>query len=181
MPNSSLIPSLDSTFPLHWMVLILLFLTFVQRGQLLLEGAQPTVDGSFNLDGLEALLVDLYNGTPHYKFFQVYGTQSGSWFEAAETYDGSGDWQTFGIRVGDYFTGAMSYLTFFADDDRVTCVGPTLITDDDVVLLSQQVDNLPFGFVAPLQSNDTSSRHATLLVSRLGRCITGSPQRTTLI
>ena len=40
-------------------------------------------------------------------------------------------------------------------------VGPALVADHDVVLLGQQVDDLPLGLVAPLQSDDTRCRHRT--------------------
>ena len=46
-----------------------------------------------------------------------------------------------------------------ADDDRVPGVRPALIADDEIVLAGQQVDDLALGFVAPLQTDDASSRH----------------------
>ena len=48
-----------------------------------------------------------------------------------------------------------------AGDDRVAGVGPALIANDDVVLLGQQVDDLALGLVAPLQTDDASTRHGT--------------------
>ena len=44
-------------------------------------------------------------------------------------------------------------------DDGVAGVGPALVADDDIVLLGEQIDDLPLGFVAPLQSDDTRGRH----------------------
>ena len=46
-----------------------------------------------------------------------------------------------------------------AGDHGMARVGPALIADHDVVLLGQQIDDLPFGLVAPLQSDHTSCRH----------------------
>src|SRR4029079_14855550 len=44
-------------------------------------------------------------------------------------------------------------------NDGVPGIGAALVADNDVVLLSQQIDELALGFVAPLQTNDTSSGH----------------------
>ena len=35
-------------------------------------------------------------------------------------------------------------------------VGPPLVTDHDIVLLGEQIDDLPFGLIAPLQSDNTT-------------------------
>ena len=48
-----------------------------------------------------------------------------------------------------------------ADDHGMAGVGPALVADDDVVLLGEQIDDLPLGLVAPLQSDDTRGRHGT--------------------
>ncbi len=54
--------------------------------------------------------------------FKVFGTQDwgfGTVHNAGgnEQYDGSGEWQKFAIRVGDYFTGDFDTLTFVTDND----------------------------------------------------------------
>ena len=55
--------------------------------------------------------------------------------------------------------GTRESLKFVPGDHRMAGVGPALITDDDVVLFGQQVDDLPFGFIAPLQTDHTSRGH----------------------
>ena len=48
--------------------------------------------------------------------FKLYGTQDWG-TELDEQYDGSGEWQTVRIRVGDYFQGDVSKMTFVHDQD----------------------------------------------------------------
>ena len=51
-------------------------------------------------------------------YFYLYGTQNGG--SVANTdfdYDGSGDWQTFTIPLGDYVSGFVDNLVFLNDDD----------------------------------------------------------------
>ena len=43
---------------------------------------------------------------------------------------------------------------------------PALIADDDVVLFGQQVDDLTFGLITPLQSDNTRGRHSPILWRR---------------
>jgi hypothetical protein len=43
--------------------------------------------------------------------------------------------------------------------NRVTGIGPTLVANDHVVLLGEQVDDLSLGFISPLQPDDASTRH----------------------
>ena len=38
-------------------------------------------------------------------------------------------------------------------------IGSTLVTNDDVKVIGQQVDELSFRFVSPLQTDNTGSRH----------------------
>src|SRR4029434_10966303 len=45
-------------------------------------------------------------------------------------------------------------------DDSVSGVGAPLITNDDIVLVGDQVYELPLGPVAPLQADHTGSGHA---------------------
>ena len=46
-----------------------------------------------------------------------------------------------------------------ADDDRVPGVRAALVADDEVVLAREEIDDLALGFVAPLQTDNASSRH----------------------
>ncbi len=48
--------------------------------------------------------------------FQLYGTQSWG-FNNYQNYSTAGEWQHYRIPVGEFFTGAMSYLTFIHDQD----------------------------------------------------------------
>ncbi len=50
--------------------------------------------------------------------FKIWGTES--WGRAVTQYNGSGDWQTYSINVGEYFTGNYNYLTFVNDNDAGT-------------------------------------------------------------
>jgi len=40
---------------------------------------------------------------------------------------------------------------------------PPCVTNDDVMTLGQQIDDLPLGFVSPLQTDHASSRHGKAL------------------
>lgn len=54
--------------------------------------------------------------------FQLYGTQT--WGQQAyRTYNGSGDWQTYTIPVGKFYTGKAKYLFFAMDDDVTPALG----------------------------------------------------------
>ena len=44
-------------------------------------------------------------------------------------------------------------------DDRVTGVGPPLVSYDHVVLIAQQVDDLPLGLVSPLKPHHARRTH----------------------
>ena len=50
------------------------------------------------------------------KLFQLSGTQK--WGLSDFSYDGEGEWQSFQINVGEFFTGDFSYLTFANDHDK---------------------------------------------------------------
>ena len=43
-------------------------------------------------------------------------------------------------------------------------VGPALVADHDIVAVGKEIDDLPLGFITPLQSNDTRSRHDLLSI-----------------
>ena len=45
------------------------------------------------------------------------------------------------------------------EDDRVPGVVAALIADDDVVLVGQQIDDFPLGFVTPLQTDHRGGGH----------------------
>ena len=45
------------------------------------------------------------------------------------------------------------------DDDRMPGVGPPLIAHDHVVLVAEQVDDLPLGLVAPLKPHHARRTH----------------------
>ena len=53
----------------------------------------------------------------------------------------------------------MQFIDIVADDDGVTRVRPTLIANDDLEIRGEEVNQLSLCFVAPLQTNDTSSWH----------------------
>ena len=38
-------------------------------------------------------------------------------------------------------------------------IGPAVVTDDEVVLFREEIDDFAFGLVAPLQADDTSTGH----------------------
>src|SRR5271166_5597749 len=50
-------------------------------------------------------------------------------------------------------------------NDRVPCVGPSLITHDDVVLVAEKVDSLSLRLVTPLETHDTRRTHGIPLRS----------------
>ncbi len=52
-------------------------------------------------------------------------------------------------------------------NDGVACVMPTLVTGDDVELFSQQIDNLPFAFIAPLGADNHDVCHDVSLAFSL--------------
>mgnify|MGYP006950046466 CR=1 FL=1 len=62
----------------------------------------------------------------------------------------------------------MQFVGLVAGHHRVPGVGTPLVTDDQIELRSQQVDELPFGLIAPLKTNHTGSSHHKLrdLLSR---------------
>jgi hypothetical protein len=50
-------------------------------------------------------------------------------------------------------------VNLIADDNRVTSVRTALVSNDEVVLAGENVDDLALGFVAPLQTNNASAGH----------------------
>jgi len=55
------------------------------------------------------------NGVSSGRTFQLFGTQT--WGVTDFTYDGSGDFQTFTIPIGEYYSGDFRYLFFSMDHD----------------------------------------------------------------
>jgi len=47
----------------------------------------------------------------------IYGNQGYAGTFSGDTYDGSGNWQSFAVPIGSTFTGAFTYLILTADDD----------------------------------------------------------------
>ena len=56
----------------------------------------------------------------------------------------------------------MQFVDIITNDHRVPRIGPSLITDHEVLPLGQQIDELTLGLIAPLQSNHALSGHLTL-------------------
>ncbi|MFC3120028.1 calcium-binding protein [Agaribacter flavus] len=61
------------------------------------------------------------------KFFQVWGNENNALNTVAyvDEYTSVDEWQTYTIKVGDYITGNMNYLTFINDDDTNGGTGNT--------------------------------------------------------
>ncbi len=58
-------------------------------------------------------------GSLYGKRFKLYGTQNVSTAEANQnySYDGSGNWQSFSIPIGNFFTGSFDNIVFINDND----------------------------------------------------------------
>lgn len=63
----------------------------------------------------------------------------------------------------------MQLVDLFADNNSVSGVGTTLVSDDPIELRSQQVDEFAFRLVTPLQPDHASSGHAATLRQFKGR------------
>ena len=57
----------------------------------------------------------------------------------------------------------MKLVDIVANHDCMACIGAALITDDKVFAFSENIDQLTFGLVAPLQTNYAFSWHPELL------------------
>ncbi|MGB3723137.1 MAG: hypothetical protein WA979_10015, partial [Pacificimonas sp.] len=64
---------------------------------------------------MQGIGFDTDNAQSGKQFFQLFGTQSYGIDDL--TYTGDGEWQTFEIRLGDYTSGEIEWLTFINDDD----------------------------------------------------------------
>ena len=65
---------------------------------------------------IQGIGFDTDEGINSNRTFKLYGTQDWG-IDSGQNYSGDGEWQTFKIRVGDYFTGDMSKMTFTHDFD----------------------------------------------------------------
>ena len=74
----------------------------------------------------------------------------------------------------------MQLIDLIADDDGVPRICSAQEPHDDIKLRAQQIDKFPFGFVAPLQSNHTSSRHSLNSTRRHGSRPVAQAKRTSL-
>ncbi|MEA5593843.1 hypothetical protein [Rivularia sp. UHCC 0363] len=75
---------------------------------------QSTVKGEIQGIGFET--DDKLTNTDAKRLFQLSGTQKG-WGISDFEYQTNSGWQSYQIRVGDYFTGEFNYLTFANDHD----------------------------------------------------------------
>src|SRR5207244_4161885 len=48
-------------------------------------------------------------------------------------------------------------------NDGMASVGPAVVANHDIVLVSEEIDDLAFGLVAPLQADDTRAGHGGTL------------------
>jgi hypothetical protein len=51
------------------------------------------------------------------------------------------------------------FKSLSATDDSVTSVGAAVVPDDKVMAIAEQVDDLSFGFVAPLEADHARASH----------------------
>jgi len=77
------------------------------------------------------------------------------------------------------------FISLTASDHRMARVAAALITDDDLMLVGQQIDQLALGLVSPLQTNHARNRHrGTSLTKNLiepkKRAETPAPKLTSL-
>ncbi len=71
--------------------------------------------------------------------FKLFGTQT--WGQADhDNYDGSGEWQHYRIRVGDYFTGDFDHLVFVNDHDVANADSSSMFSNLRVYEASELAD-----------------------------------------
>lgn len=87
-------------------------------------------------------------------FFELNGTSQTSWLHHPASYEENGDWQHFQIRVGDYYTGGINYLTFIngndadplASDSSYSNVRLYELSDNETVVLKPELfDDYGYG------------------------------------
>ncbi len=61
------------------------------------------------------------------------------------------------------------------DDDRMSGVRPALVAADEIGVLSQQVDDLPLSFVAPLRADDDRCGHVAQSCTERGQAASSLP------
>ncbi len=57
----------------------------------------------------------------------------------------------------------MQFISLIADNHGMAGVGTTLVAHHDVEMFGEQINELAFRLVTPLQTNDTSARHVLTL------------------
>ena len=67
------------------------------------------------------------------------------------------------VRIEDAAGNMVQLVGLVADHHRMPGVGSPLVTDDDIKLGSEQIDEFPLRFVPPLQTDDASTWHARVL------------------
>ncbi len=81
---------------------------------------KSSVEGELHTIGLTNDIVNI--NTNH--IFKLYGTQgSNNGITDFNNYNGSGNYQSYSIPIGQYYTGQMDYLTFSMDNDANPNVG----------------------------------------------------------
>ena len=66
------------------------------------------------------------------------------------------------LRVENSAGDVVKLVRFVPCHDSVPGIGTALVTDDQIKLRRQQVDKLSFGFIAPLKTDHTGTRHRKL-------------------
>ena len=110
-------------------------------------------------------------------FFKLFGTQTlnDTASGAFNTYDGSGNWQKFSIRVGDFATGSFTKLYFGNDDDGGGDLGNSFFRN--VVVYEQDPQSsLTFSFTPDQDHETNTSINATVSTFDSGVTNTQGPQ-----
>jgi len=91
---------------------------------------------------------------------KLYGTQAvpASRANLDFTYNGSGDWQSFSIPVGNFITGAFQYLAFINDNDASPNNGNSSFKNIKLLAPNNcSINNIPLvtvGFITPANNAD---------------------------
>ncbi len=76
--------------------------------------------------------------------------------------------QVLHLRMQNAAGDVVQLVGLVAGDHGMPRIGAALIADDEVKLWCQQVDEFPFGLIAPLQTDHTGSSHHKLQKFRTG-------------
>lgn len=79
--------------------------------------------------------------------------------ECLQIDDNTGSDDAFHIRSEDTARDQGEFKGLALSDDRVPSVGAALITNDDVLVFGEQVNNLAFRFVSPLKPDNSGGAH----------------------